>query len=499
MAIRTRRRKRRKRAVEPVCPPSFAEAGLQHPFASVRKLNFSEILDHKRAAHLKNAAKAWGAADVKGFTIPDSQAHLKQVWGTASEVRGFLERCSPQVRTVLGIVKLHGGRLRGTILTVEAEVRGLVEKDVRRKDWSSTLSARPTRNDSDPVTAMIGALALVPVGGPLGSLDKRFPDVVLNPALEALVEPAMRIPWPGEVLEEPKKTPARALEQVAEEFDRIADYLIGRRSFPVNKHGWPTKPVLKNIAKALGVPSTEPWSVHDERASRRGDWKDEKKKYRAFSRTILSLEEPHPLPQPEGLLGGLLFQSRLVEIDPPRRRGRLLRKTWEEFKNLSAEERACIWFRSWLEMLLWQDGIGLVPDEDDKYLPERIAPWDLVPSKHTLLWGLSLLPRWGWVTLDDFLQHLHRLTRSHYGLSLCWRRFVWGPKNMVAPSRAAGLTGDEWRTACWLGTEGTWVANVLLVTFTWLGLVERGEIGTGKERRYVFRLSEPVRSLLEGQ
>lgn len=484
MTIARARRTRRKKVAEPPAPPSLAEAGVRHAFTPFPQPSFSESVACKRAAHLRNAARAWGAV-VKGFSAADAEAHLEKAWSSKAVARQFLDRLSPHERTALGVVKLHGGALTGRLLTIEAELRGLVEKDERRRNWALAHSHGRARKP-DAVTAMIDALALVPAGRDYG-WDKRFPDVFLNPALEGLVEPAMPGPWPGQVLEQPNKTFARRPEHVLEDLERAAEYLIGRRSFPVNKYGWPTKPVLEGLAKALSVPSDEPWSVRDERARRRREWR-EQFRHKPFSQQRLSLDEPHPLPEPEGLVAALLLQSGLVEIDPPVRRGRLLRLTWERFKELPREQVACLWLRCWLETVRWQDGIGLVPDEDDRYEPQRITPEELVPSKHTLLWSLSLLPRDGWVTLDDFLDVLRRLTRDHYGLSFCWGRFVWGPKGLWTSEKSIPKVAGEGRSrAFWMNQEGMWAANCLLVTFAWLGLIERGEVGRGKDRRLVFR------------
>lgn len=488
MSSRARLRRRGRRAVaEPPASPSLVEAGLRHPFTPFPQPSFSEIVDCKRAAHLRNAARAWGAV-VKGFSGADSEAYLEKAWRSRSVAVSFLQRLSPAERTALGIVKLHGGALTGKLLTVEAELRGLVEPDVRKADWASAHSHGRSRRP-DAVTAMIDALALVPTGPDYG-WDKRFPDVFLNPALAELVDPAMPVPWPGKVQEPPRKTFTRRSEQLLEDLGRVADYLIGRRSFPVNKYGWPTKPVLEGMAKALAVPSDEPWSVRAERASRRGEW-GAQHRHKPFCRQRLSLDEPHPLPEPEGLVAALLFQSGLVEIDPHARRGRLTRPAWEQLHELSAERLACLWLRSWLATVRWQDGIGLVPDEDDRYRPQRITPEELVRSKHGLLWGLSLLPRDGWVELEDFLDVLHRSTRHHYGLSFYWDRFVWGPEGLWTSEESIPKVAGEGRSrAFWLNLQGMWAANCLLVTFGWLGLIERGEVGKGKERRYVFHLRQ---------
>lgn len=173
------------------------------------------------------------------------------------------------------------------------------------------------------------------------------------------------------------------------------------------------------------------------------------------------------------------------------------RESWTGYREvLRPATRACVWLRAWLHMVLWQDGIGLVPDKDDRYDPQRITPEELIPSKQTLLWGLSLLPREGWVSLEDFLRQLHRLTERHHGVSLWLGRFVWGPGFETARKKESFPAGPERSWAFWLAQEGVWVSNVLLVTFVWLGLVERGQAGKGKGRHYVFRPTELGRGAL---
>jgi hypothetical protein len=479
------------------CPdeaPSDSLPSVRHPFAPMGPLSTEEILDRNRAAHLRLAAKAWGADNVSQFRMAESRAFLALAFRRERAPFDFLGRCSPEERTALGIVKLHGGALTGCLLTIEAEHRGLLEAEHRRSlSFGYDFGRRRSR---DPVSSMIEALALVPLQH---WSERAFPDVTLNPCLAQAVEPAEPIPWPGEVLETaPRKTVLRSQEEVLQDFGRIADYLIGRTSFPVNKFDWPTQPVLEGIAKAAALPRTDSWSRLNERAWRSGDWRRGRQK--PFSTRILSHDVPHSLPDPEALSGGLFTLSGLTEIDRERRRGRLTREAWEQFSQLRPDRRAGILLRAWLEMALWQSGIGKVEDRDDKYDPERIPPWELLPAKHTLVWGLSLLPRSGaWVTLDEFLHHLHRLTAPHYGVCFCWERFVWGVRFPLAEQRESLPPGAVRSEAFWLAQEGQWVANVLLVTFVWLGLIERGRTGRGRERRYVFRLTSAARDCLEGR
>lgn len=187
------------------------------------------------------------------FAVRDSEAYLKRAFGSGALTRAFLSRCLPKERTALGLVKLHGGALPSKLLTIEAELRGLAPPG-RKRNWGSAYDRR--RKVEDPTSAMIEALALVPLAASWS--DARFPDVVLHPSLVGQVEPALPLPWPGHVLEPPARSLWREEEQVRDDRPR-AEYLLGRGTFPVNKHGWPTRPVLKGIAKALRVPHAEPW------------------------------------------------------------------------------------------------------------------------------------------------------------------------------------------------------------------------------------------------
>jgi hypothetical protein len=63
------------------------------------------------------------------------------------------------------------------------------------------------------------------------------------------------------------------------------------------------------------VPSSEPWSFLRERASQCQEWGPEYKG-KPFSMAPLSPVDPHPVPQPQGLLAGLLVHCRTGEVKP---------------------------------------------------------------------------------------------------------------------------------------------------------------------------------------
>ncbi len=148
------------------------------------------------------------------------------------------------------------------------------------------------------------------------------------------------------------------------------------------------------------------------------------------------------------------------------------------------------WVRSWVDMTLWQDGLGVVPDWDNREGTNRITPEKLLRSKTLLVWSLCRVAsaKIDWLDLESFLRDFWLATRDDYS-SFYWGGYSWTPEFESFPTKSDQLKGDERVFSFWLAKEGTWAANALMVTFVSLGLVERGQ-SVGKHTRHCFRLTD---------
>jgi len=155
-----------------------------------------------------------------------------------------------------------------------------------------------------------------------------------------------------------------------------------------------------------------------------------------------------------------------------------------------AVAQAWHWLRAWLDIQLWQDGIGVVPDRHNDYEPVRIEPDSLRKAKELLIWAFGRLAHsdCDWLDLEVFLRDFWQATHeAHTGFY--WERYTWNPDFAMARSKRDFAAGPDRSLAFWLDGAGAWAANAVMVTFVMLGLVQRGE-WEGEQKCPCFRLTD---------
>jgi hypothetical protein len=83
------------------------------------------------------------------------------------------------------------------------------------------------------------------------------------------------------------------------------------------------------------------------------------------------------------------------------------RKHWLSSVLNSKTEWPC-WVRAWLDMRLWQDGIGVVPDRDNDHDPVRIDPSSVRKARELLRWALCRVAHSPemWLDVETFVRKL---------------------------------------------------------------------------------------------
>ncbi|HEY7709835.1 MAG TPA: hypothetical protein VIG57_07365 [Candidatus Entotheonella sp.] len=96
--------------------------------------------------------------------------------------------------------------------------------------------------------------------------------------------------------------------------------------------------------------------------------------------------EPLSPPDPESLHYEILRAMGVVspQDDPYEVRNDRL----DQYLRQPVEMQGWNWVRAWIEMQLWQDGIGVVPDRDNPHEPVRIEPPSLRKARILLVWAL---------------------------------------------------------------------------------------------------------------
>lgn len=149
--------------------------------------------------------------------------------------------------------------------------------------------------------------------------------------------------------------------------------------------------------------------------------------------------------------------------------------------------------RAWLAARHWQDGVGSVPEQEQRDAIVRYG-FDLMRTLRELLaWALGRLALHPptWLDLEEFVVDLHQFavaTHGGYG--------TYGPAPRL-PLRFAAEEGSEdrrsegWLRARWIASQGRPIGNMLLVTLSHFGLVERGVQQEGPTPgRWAFRLTQ---------
>ncbi|MCH8043930.1 MAG: hypothetical protein IID44_09460 [Planctomycetes bacterium] len=417
-------------------------------------------LDDYRADALKKAAKFWVGQEASKFNKGKSISALTKVFGEKTAAKKAAIRLSDKQKRVLEIFALYGPVVSGTVLAVEALQRKLIEK----QDDSAQSYYQPRHDDI--VNKLREQLVLLDseysyggygYGYGYGSYGRRYPELTLHPAIAGAIDPAEPLPWePSEPISNAKGTQSRSSAEPALDMWRVAQSLS-------EMGNWKT---LKGDALSKGS----------------------RNKLRRMTSLASAEDNPLDLPDPESFYYELLREMEFLSVEVEPRH--VLSAELEQHFAAPAVAQAWHVLRAWLDMRLWQDGIGVVPDRDVEYEPVRIEPDSLRSAKELLIWAFCRLAHspCDWLDLEGFLKDFWRTTHEA-AVSFYWSGYTWQPEFAMARSKQKLPTGPDRNMAYWLDDEGTWVANAIAVTFVALGLVQRGE-SDGKKKRPCFRLTD---------
>lgn len=409
-------------------------------------------LNRYRAEELKKAARFWVGKEAGKFHKEQNISALTKVFGQKTSAKRIIPQLSDTQKRVLEIFARYGPVVSGPVLSVEVQQRGLVEKED-----DSPQSYFKRRRD-DVVNDLCDKLVLIRGGynDYHSSYNRRYPELTLHPAIGAVIEPARPLTWkPSQPAGKVKASLARSSAEPALDLWRVAEALHAMGNWKTVKGDALSKGSRNKLRKIVSLPSAE-----DDRLA---------------------------APDPESFFYELLRELGFLSVALEPRC--VLRAGLEEHFAGPAVAQAWHWLRAWLDIRLWQDGIGVVPDRYNHYEPVRIEPGSLWKAKELLIWAFCRVAHspCDWLDLEvflkDFWQATHEAASSFY-----WYGYTWNPDFAVARSKEKFPAGPDRSLAFWLDGEGVWAANVIMVTFVTLGLIERSESG-GKERP-CFRLTD---------
>jgi len=410
-------------------------------------------LERYRAGELKKAARFWVGKEAAGFCKDESIRALTKVFKGKTAAKKVVPRLSDKQKQLLGIFARYGPAVSGSVLSVEVEQRGLVEK----KNDDSPRSYYSSRRN-DVVNTLCDKLVLIGAGYYYAyyAYAHRYPDLALHPAIADAIAPAEPRPWkPSKSSPDAKPSFARSSAEPALDLWRVADALREMRNWKTVKGDALSKGSRNKLRKLVPLPTADT----DELAA----------------------------PDPESLFYELLREMGFLSVAAEPRL--VLSSAVEQHFDQPPVVQAWCWLRAWLDIRLWQDGIGVVPDRDSNYDPVRIEPDALRQVKELLIWALCGVAhaQLNWLDLEGFLKDFWNATHE-VASSFYWVNYSWNPDFALARRKDKIPVGPERILAFWLDDEGGWVANAIMVTLATLGLIERGESG-GKKKRLSFRLT----------
>ena len=424
---------------------------LQHILSRSREVEID--MDHYRADKLKSAARFWVGKEAAKFNKQRSISALTRVFSGKTAAKKLALQLTDKQKRVLEIFARFGPVVSGSLLFVEVHQRGLVPK----QDDSPRSFYEPRRNDV--VNGLREKLVLLGSGYNYygHSYNRRYPELALHPAIAEAVEPAPPLPWePSKPASNTKGLLARTSAEPALDLWRVAESLREMGNWNTVKGDALSKGSRNKLRRMTSLPSADDASL--------------------------------ALPDPESFYYELLREMGFLSVAAEPRR--VLSVGIERHFAEPAVAQAWHWLRAWLEIRLWQDGIGVVPDRDNDYNPVRIEPDSLREAKELLIWAFCRLAHSAcdWLDLEVFLKDFWQATHEVAG-DFYWDAYTWDPDFAMARSKLKLPAGPDRSVAFWLDGAGAWAANVVMVTFVMLGLVQRGESG-GKKKCPCFRLTD---------
>lgn len=398
----------------------------------------------------KRLARQWGCKEASKLRKEPCVAYLAGALKDPARARERWQALGDDHKAVLSVFKRYGGALPGEVLVRELLTRGIVREPSRGEfAWQR----------GDPVESLRHDKLLVSEQGPWYSSYshswwRTYPRLVAHPGLLDLADVAAPLSWKAsKKTESPSHAEHRTPAEVALDLTFVAKALADMGEWNTLRGGSLSASQRSRLAKSVPI---------------------------APSKVI-------PVPESACLYYELLRCAGTVEIRESV--GRMIPEQAKRLLAKSSPEQARIWTRAWIEMSLWQDGIGVVPDRDNYQDPVRIEPDKLRTARKMLAWALTRVAHGGseWLDLDVFLKDLWKAAGKE-GIDFYWGRYAWDVNFPAARGKESIPLGDARSFAFWLDTEGGWVANAIFGTLYHLGLVERGTYA-GRTTPRCFRLT----------
>jgi len=412
------------------------------------------------STELKRAARFWAGKEAGSFTKEKCIAALTRTMADADTARRVLASLTEKERQVLGIFTRYGPTVSGGLLTAEVYTREIIPPPPKNQASDHYYQTYRNWRDRDPVPGLRERFVLVGnyYDSYYSSYDRhRYSQLTLHTTLAQGVAPAPPVAWrASHACAEAVSTARRSSAQVGLDLWRVAEALRSMGTWQTVKGDSPAKATRARLQKEVSL--------------------------RDATKDLMSL------PDAESFYYELLHSMDLLKIGD--KRSWIHEEALERHLQQPPAAQARGWVRAWLHMPLWQDGIGVVPDRDNKYESVRIEPSALEHARELLVWalcGVAHAPSC-WLDLETFLRDLWHKTRETE-INFYWGSYSWDPEFEMGKKRDQYRAGDERMLAFWLAAEAVWAANALLVTLATLGLVERGQT-TGKDVRPCFRLTE---------
>ncbi len=375
---------------------------------------------------------------------------IAAVWRDPSRVAEVVAALLPEERQVLAVVRRFGGTISGNLLGLELQARGV---DRERKEEPAFRRRRTT----NLVLGLCERLALLKEPWYYSSLSygggRHYPSVTLPLEVAA----AAPLDWKASapVERSPESASQRTPAQLLVDLEQTMRALEAEGRWKVTRSGALPAAGRNRLGKRLPLPPNDP------------------------------LEPPDTVALHYALL------SALGIVTAEGAEGRLEPERATRFFHLPLEAQVSEWIRAWMELRLWHDGLGRVPDRDSGEGSPPVEPRSMKKAREFLVWALTRIAHGpsDWLDLETFLLDLYVAagdpSRWFFGQILSWQ-----PRLTAAAGKAGLPAGPERSRAYWMDEDGVFAANVLLSTFVHLGVVERGRTGGPSSERWSFRLTQ---------
>jgi Helicase conserved C-terminal domain len=362
-------------------------------------------------------------------------------------------RLSLYERKIVEAYRRYGGLVESSVIQLDLKARRLLKVVEKRhgefyveKTW-----------DGDPFSGLVRRGILIQDGvsssyyspsysryGPGNDMDR----LGLHPGVAALVRPAEPPGWTiPPATDVPVSITRRSVSDVVLDISRVYAWLSARGSAKVRASGHPAAPTLKSLAKAVPLAS----------------------------------DRQLDFPEPEGLYFDILRRVGAIRIEDgeaipdPATADRLFR--------LPPAALVHALGRGWLFCRGWSDGVGATESQEFDG-----SDWH-VRLRHDLCWALASLVHAGdhWYELSPFIAALYELGKDG-PRPFYLGKVAWAPGFPEVLKQ--GANAQESRALhAWYDNIGTRYASMLMVSLVALGLVERGQFGTGSAAPWGFRLT----------